>query len=74
MITDPLPDDLVHDMRNPAAAGLRGFSRLSNPHMSMTGGTCVGHMPAAGRLAARQTSVHCTYGFRLALSLSPGGS
>ncbi len=69
MITDPLPIDQVHDVSNRL---LRGFSRLSNPHMSMTGGTCVGRVPAAARLASRQSSVHGTFGFRLSLTLSHG--
>lgn len=71
MITDPLHPDLVH-----AAQGRlsRGFSHRSKPHVAVPFLSCVGHVPVASRLASRPTARHVTYGLRISLTLSPGGS
>ncbi len=69
MITDPLRAAEAAERR---ARLLRGFSHLSNPHLTVPGLSCVGHVPAANRLAVPRGQPHPSYGLRVGITLSHG--
>lgn len=68
MITDPLRADRAAQRGRLS----RGFSHLSNPHLTVPGVSCVGVVPATHRVAVPQGLPHPSYGLRLSLTLSPG--
>lgn len=68
MITDPLRAAGAAERRSQL---LRGFSHLSNPHLTVPGLSCVGVMPAAHRLALPMGRPHPSYGLRVGITMLP---